>query len=222
MRGKVFAWSSYGRLTLIDLDQMLGCHLLAFVNWVCFLQMPPEKCTWGVKSTRFIRSLSKTWRPTNTELVHQNISTDPLQIIKAFQFLSSADQLQSACFYKKGVVFPPIMIFSQLGKYIFKKFHWLDWFSLWVLVSSCYFHLFNLHWLFCLITNPLSVCLYVSRGMLPGLWFELSGAHCCGRGAQLPNHPCAHFLPDWSAEESHRLPVSLVQPAWFLFHPLSS
>lgn len=62
--------------------------------------------------------------------------------------------------------------------------------------------------------------------MLPGLWFELFGAHRCGRGAQLPNHPCAYLLPDWSAEESHWLPVCIIQPGCFclssLLNPHSS
>lgn len=75
-------------------------------------------------------------------------------------------------------------------------------------------------------TNLLSVCvsfcLSVSWGMLPGLWFELFGAHCSGRGAQLPNHPCAYLLSDWPEEESHWLPVCIIQPGCFcLSHPLN-
>lgn len=67
-------------------------------------------------------------------------------------------------------------------------------------------------------TQPLTCCLSplcmspsVSWGMLPGLWFELFGAHCRGRGAQLPNHPCAYLLSDWPEEESHWLPVCIIQ-----------
>lgn len=48
--------------------------------------------------------------------------------------------------------------------------------------------------------------------MLPGLWFELFGANRSGRGTQLPNHPCAYLLPDWPEEESHWLPVCIIQP----------
>lgn len=65
-------------------------------------------------------------------------------------------------------------------------------------------------------TKPLTCCpcllfLSVSWGMLPGLWFELFGAHCSGCGSQLPNHPCAYLLPDWPEEESHWLPVCIIQ-----------
>ena len=48
--------------------------------------------------------------------------------------------------------------------------------------------------------------------MFPGLWFELFGANRSGRGTQLPNHPCAYLLPDWPEEESHWLPVCIIQP----------
>lgn len=82
--------------------------------------------------------------------------------------------------------------------------------------------LFLLSWLKCIfcwliasmlmsLTLLLSL-LCGSRGVLHGLWFELSGAHRCGRGPLLPNRPCAYFLPDWPEEESHRLPVCIIQP----------
>lgn len=70
------------------------------------------------------------------------------------------------------------------------------------------------------LTCRVSLCLLlsVSWGMLPGLWFELFGAHCSGRGAQLPNHPCAYLLPDRSEEESHWLPVRIIPPCCFCLH----
>lgn len=86
------------------------------------------------------------------------------------------------------------------------------------LTKSCFFSPLN-SGLFCwLITSMLSLLTLLlsllcgSRGVLHGLWFELSGAHCCGRGPQLPNHPCAYLLPDWPEEESHWLPVCIIQP----------
>lgn len=95
--------------------------------------------------------------------------------------------------------------------------------------------LFLLSWLKCIfcwliasmlmsLTLLLSL-LCGSRGVLHGLWFELSGAHCCGRGPQLPNHPCAYLLPDWPEEESHWLPVCVIQPITAAFastHSLTS
>ena len=68
--------------------------------------------------------------------------------------------------------------------------------------------------------NTLSVLSPVSWGVLPGLWFDLSGAHCSGCRPQLPNHPCSYLLPDWPEEESHRLPVCIIPPCCFcLFTP---
>lgn len=58
--------------------------------------------------------------------------------------------------------------------------------------------------------------------MLPGLWFELFGAHCSGGGTQLPNHPCAYLLPDWPEEESHWLPVCIIQPSCFCLSPFQT
>lgn len=51
--------------------------------------------------------------------------------------------------------------------------------------------------------------LFLSGRVLSGFWFEFSRAHCCGRGSQLPNRPCAYLLSDWPKEESHWLPVCI-------------
>lgn len=91
-----------------------------------------------------------------------------------------------------NIFIPVCLIFGAVW------YHCSEWLTVWF--STVTHHPFSL---------PFSLSLFLSGRVLSGFWFEFSRSHCCGRGSQLPNRPCAYLLSDWPKEESHWLPVCI-------------